>query len=216
MGAVGVAMNAGFSPVMRTASGLRYNPFRPNPAAVQIEDIAAGLARVSRYGGNQPGESNYNNASHSLCVLSAGFAKGEGGLDPLIELDLLLHDAPEVYLGLDIASPLKRYVRIGGRAVGDLEFDWMRAIFEGLGLPPEALDNPVLRDAVAQADELTRQIEEAVIWEVESKPKDDCAPLLAWVLTRVMRQRPWQQDRDEFLSNYYFLKEAQRAELREI
>ena len=68
-------------------------PFTPS-----IQVIARALSNINRFTGHA---GQYSVAQH--CVLAAYHA------EPAFALDVLLHDAPEAYIG-DISSPLKKHL----------------------------------------------------------------------------------------------------------
>lgn len=82
---------------MQTASGRMFYPLDPRPDEIHIEDIAAALSRICRFGGHC--RAFYSVAQHSVLV-----SEHSGPGD---ELWGLLHDASEAYLG-DLIRPLKR------------------------------------------------------------------------------------------------------------
>lgn len=81
---------------IQTWSGHRFFLFDPRPEDVDIFDIAHALANVCRFGGHC--KLFYSVAQHSLHVASM--------VPPELELEALLHDAAEAYLG-DMVRPLK-------------------------------------------------------------------------------------------------------------
>lgn len=83
-----------------TASGTRFYPLDPRPEEVNIEDIAAGLSKVCRYGGHTI--RHYSVAQH--CILVADMVEHIHG--PEFALEALLHDSAEAYIG-DMVRPLK-------------------------------------------------------------------------------------------------------------
>lgn len=86
-------------PYVETYTGGGFHPFDPDPAAVRLEDVAAGLAHTCRFGGHC--RQFYSVAHHSLHVSSELTDRG-----PRLQLLALLHDAGEAYLG-DLARPVK-------------------------------------------------------------------------------------------------------------
>lgn len=105
---------------MSTASGGKFWPLDPRADEVRIEDIAAALSKICRYGGHC--RWHYSVAQHSVYVshrVPAEFA-----------LIGLLHDATEAYCA-DVPRPLKKdlagYAQIESRI-------WL-AIAERFGLP---------------------------------------------------------------------------------
>ncbi len=88
-------------PVVLTASGTYVNILDPDPATIDIRDIAHALSSIHRYTGHTCAP--YTVAEHSLRV--SGFLRARG-YTPASQLAGLLHDASEAYLG-DVVSPLK-------------------------------------------------------------------------------------------------------------
>ena len=52
----------------RMLSGRRLDLLAPDPADIEIEDIAHGLARVARWNGQTKGDHSFSVAQHSLVV----------------------------------------------------------------------------------------------------------------------------------------------------
>lgn len=90
-------------PVMWTGS--RYlDAVDPNPDDFDIGEIMTALCRIRRYNGlgtRQP----WTVGQHSL--LCHRFAVQDGVTEPLALLTIVLHDAPEAYLG-DMIQPVKQ------------------------------------------------------------------------------------------------------------
>lgn len=80
-----------------THTGKRFRPFAPDPADIDIRDIAHALSLICRYGGHPSGF--YSVAEHSVLLSRAVPAE--------MAFDALMHDAAEAYLG-DIPRPIKR------------------------------------------------------------------------------------------------------------
>lgn len=82
-----------------TASGRAFWSLDPRPEDVRIEDIAAQLSRICRFGGAlKPGVSFYSVAQHSVLV--------SYNVPEEYALEGLLHDAAEAYVG-DVIKPIK-------------------------------------------------------------------------------------------------------------
>lgn len=98
---------------IRTVSGQYVNVFNPDPATLNIEDIAHSLSMQVRFGGHLP--KPYTVAQH--CYMASIIADREN------QLTALMHDASEAYL-LDIPSPIKKrltnYKKIENRLMGVL------------------------------------------------------------------------------------------------
>ena len=116
----------------RMLSGRRLDLLSPSPLDIEIEDIAHGLARVSRWNGQTIGLHSFSVAQHSVLVtrlLTHNRPK-------TIASDLLaclLHDAPE-YVISDLISPLKAVL---GPEYTDVEARLQRAIHLRFSLPAE-------------------------------------------------------------------------------
>lgn len=82
-------------PVIKTYSGIWFNPIHPTPDMIIIEDIAHALSHQCRFGGHVP--KFYSVAQHSY----------ECSLRVRDKLSALLHDASEAYL-IDIPRPIKQ------------------------------------------------------------------------------------------------------------
>ena len=129
----------------RMLSGRRLDLLNPSPLDIEIEDIAHGLARVTRWNGQTVGPHIFSVAQH--CLLVEAIA---GCLQPAIaddrRLAILLHDAPEYVVG-DIISPFKVVV---GDAYKTVEERLLAAIRLRFGLP--AQPDASLRRLTKRAD----------------------------------------------------------------
>ena len=105
----------------QTYTGKLVDVAHPDPAAVDILDIAQALSMTCRFGGHC--RDFYSVAEHLLLVHLIGVTS-----DPRNNLALLLHDAAEAYVG-DLVTPLKRVLR-----ADELEDEWLRAIEKKLDL----------------------------------------------------------------------------------
>lgn len=118
---------------MTTASGLPFWPADPRPEDVRIEDIAAHLSRLCRFNGAIRDDVEiYSVAQHSVLVsehVPAGY-----------ELEGLLHDAAEAYIG-DRIKPLKMLMP----GYDEFEYRIDRVIRAKFGLPLEK--SQAVRDA---------------------------------------------------------------------
>ena len=85
---------------IRTYSGQYVNVFNPDPATLNIEDIAHHLAMQCRFGGALP--EHYSVAQHSFHVCTLLHADQQ--------LAGLLHDASEAYL-VDVPRPIKKQLK---------------------------------------------------------------------------------------------------------
>jgi hypothetical protein len=94
-------------PYIQTVSGKRINPFDPDPADIEIGDIAVALANHCRFGGHT--RRYYSVAQHSCIVSDTLAAEGHGAHEALRGL---LHDMSEAYL-LDMPHPIKHRSELG-------------------------------------------------------------------------------------------------------
>src|SRR5829696_2960704 len=115
----------------RMLSGRRLDLLDPSPLAVEIEDIAHGLARVARWNGQTKGAHIFSVAQHTLLVEAIARARIPR-LDRTRRLAVLLHDAPEYVIG-DMISPFKAVIGDSYKAV---EKRLLAAIHLRFGLPP--------------------------------------------------------------------------------
>jgi hypothetical protein len=84
---------------MQTAYGRQFWPLDPRPGDVYIDDIAAALSKMCRFGGHC--RRFYSVAEHSIHVARAASQENR--------FAALMHDASEAYL-CDIVRPLKPFL----------------------------------------------------------------------------------------------------------
>ena len=114
----------------RMLSGRKLDILSPSPFDIEIEDIALGLSRVTRWNGQTTGKYPYSVAQHSLLVEEL-FNIQYPDLDKKWNLAALLHDAPEYVIG-DLITPFKYALNNSYRFVED---NLMKAIYLRFGLP---------------------------------------------------------------------------------
>ncbi|KAB2846764.1 MAG: HD family hydrolase [Hyphomicrobiaceae bacterium] len=128
----------------RMLSGRRLDLLAPDPADIEITDIAHGLARVARWNGQTTGEHAFSVAQH--CLLVEEFAAAiDPALDKRGRLAALLHDAPEYVIG-DLISPFKSAIGLDYKS---FEERLLAAIHARFGLPPVS---PSLSALIKTAD----------------------------------------------------------------
>ena len=114
----------------RMLSGRKLDILSPSPFEIEIEDIALGLSRVTRWNGQTTGKHPYSVAQHSVLVEEL-FNIEYPNLDKMWNLAALLHDAPEYVIG-DLITPFKYALNKSYLFVED---NLMKAIFLRFGLP---------------------------------------------------------------------------------
>ena len=86
---------------MQTATGRAFYPLDPQPEEISIDDIAAALSKMCRYGGHTT--RFYSVAEHCVHIASHPDCPDE------LRLTALLHDASEAYLS-DVIRPIKPFL----------------------------------------------------------------------------------------------------------
>ena len=139
----------------RMLSGRRLDLLNPDPADIEIEDIAHGLARVARWNGQTVGAHAFSVAQHALIVEMIA-RDGRTDWAPDWRLAALLHDAAEYVVG-DLISPFKTAIGLDYKA---FENRLMAAVHVRFGLPahlPEAVAAHIKHaDTIAAYYEATR------------------------------------------------------------
>ena len=114
----------------RMLSGRKLDILSPSPFDIEIEDIALGLSRVTRWNGQTTGKYPYSVAQHSMLVEEL-FNTEYPEIDKKWNLAALLHDAPEYVIG-DLITPFKYALNNSYRFVED---NLMKTIYIRFGLP---------------------------------------------------------------------------------
>ena len=136
----------------RMLSGRRLDILSPSPLDIEIEDIAHGLARVTRWNGQTRGKYGLSVAQH--CVLVEKLVRMNAPkTDQKWCLAALLHDAPEYVIG-DMITPFKHAI---GGIYRDIEHRLEIAVSIRFGLPPQ-LPEAVQR-TIKRADHMAAWIE---------------------------------------------------------
>jgi hypothetical protein len=129
-----------------TFGGTRFDPINPDPALLDINDIAHSLSNQCRFTGHV--KYFYSVAEHSVRCLDLAYTLGGEYDDTQLLRTVLLHDASEAYLS-DIARPVKHAAGFGD-GYRDIEDGLQAAISERYDLiypfPPivHAIDNALL------------------------------------------------------------------------
>ena len=136
----------------RMLSGRRLDIINPSPMDIEIEDIAHGLARVSRWNGQTKGKHPFSVAQHSMLVEKL-VQSTTPKLHQRWQLATLLHDAPEYVIG-DMITPFK--YALGG-IYQDIEHRIDLAVSIRFGLPPQLPD--AVQRKIKRADRMAAWIE---------------------------------------------------------
>lgn len=140
----------------RMLSGRRLDLLAPDPADIEIEDIAHGLARVARWNGQTKGAHSFSVAQHSLFVEQIVGAM-HPGMPPADLLAALLHDAPEYVIG-DLISPFKAAIGLDYKS---FELRLLAAIHRRFGLP--FAERPALTAIIKNADRVAAYYEATIL-----------------------------------------------------
>lgn len=130
---------------IKTASGRLVDLADFQHDDIHDQDIAHPLSMICRYGGHVPG--HYSVAEHSILVSRL---VEHWGFDAIVQLQALLHDAPEAYIG-DMVRPLKSFMP----EFREYEHQVLTVIFEREDLPIPDADSPVWHADL----EMTRVVE---------------------------------------------------------
>lgn len=120
----------------RMLSGRRLDLLDPDPADVEIADIAHGLARVARWNGQTIGPHAFTVAQHSLVVAEIVCDLAPDWPTQWFRA-ALLHDAAEYVIG-DLISPFKTAI---GNNYKTVEHRLMTAIHRRFDLPAQLPDD---------------------------------------------------------------------------
>jgi len=136
----------------RMLSGRRLDIIDPSPMDIEIEDIAHGLARVSRWNGQTKGTFPLSVAQHSVIVERLVQANAPK-IDQKWYLAALLHDAPEYVIG-DMITPFKAVL---GDSYRQIEANLDAAVRIRFGLPASLPD--YVSKVIKRADRMAAWLE---------------------------------------------------------
>jgi hypothetical protein len=176
---------------VRLPSKKRLDLLNPTPFDWDDEDLAIGLARTYRWGGHSAWPLPLSVAQHSLTVLALRRLWAPTGLDPVLELRELMHDAEEGLLGFDPLSVIKPFL---GEEFRALAARLEEAVFRRYGLPRWTAEERTIHkraDRIAAASEAMH----VAGWtedEVRRVLKIRFKPLEVDPLARLYRSKPWQ------------------------
>lgn len=136
----------------RMLSGRRLDILSPSPLDIEIEDIAHGLARVTRWNGQTKGIYSLSVAQHSVLVEEI-LSRNAPQLAQKWRLAGLIHDAPEYVIG-DMITPLKAAL---GPRYRQIEAHLQEAVHICFGLPAKL--PPGIAHSIKRADRMAAFIE---------------------------------------------------------
>lgn len=113
-----------------TFTGQRFDVFAPDPATIDIADIAHALAFTPRWKGHTT--CFYSVAEHAIACVYAELYHGDQATSAEYDLHLLLHDASEAYLG-DLQRPIKHQPAMDG--FRQIEHVLQAHIYRRFGVP---------------------------------------------------------------------------------
>lgn len=151
--------------MLETVTGKLVNIQNPDPATINIEDIAWGLSRMPRFCGHTITVVPYNVAQHCMFVadevevlmkeaIKAGYNEHYAPYSNDLILKALLHDAAEVYTG-DLPSPMKRIPELRP-IIKKIEAGLDAAIYASLDLAPMTEEDERI---IKLADKIAQKIE---------------------------------------------------------
>ena len=142
---------------IETFGGRRFDLLNPDPASVDLRDMAHSLARQNRFVGHVGHQ--YSVGEHCLWVWR--LLERLWPDDYLLQLWGQFHDGHEAYTG-DASAPLKQVLRISshagfeGSALDAVERKVQRAVFAGLRIPEPG---PEHQGIIKHADLVMRETE---------------------------------------------------------
>ena len=143
---------------LKLASGACLDLDAPDPALIDLAEIARVLEGLWRWGGRSPVRLSV--AHHSVLVADR--------VPDCARIHALLHDAHEAYLG-DIQRPVSRALACGA-ALHDLRRRLDAAIYAALDVPQPS---PLVRAAVRLADDDQGDWEMEWLWRPVALPPVD-------------------------------------------
>lgn len=192
----------------RMLSGRRLNLIDPSPVDIEIEDIALGLARNTRWNGQTVGAHAWSVAQHSVFV--ADIMRNFRPRPPAWLLFAgLLHDASE-YVTHDMITPLKAAV---GDVFKEVELRLTRAVHIRFGLPADL--KPDDKAVIKRADLIAGATEAVQLAGFRPDEVKDVLGIKLKPLTNVtLRPLPSQEAHDRFLDAFHHLSQAVQLERR--
>jgi hypothetical protein len=181
---------------MITTSGKIINLFDPDPASIDIEDIASSLSKLCRWGGNL---SDYYSVAQHSCLVA--------WLAPTpLRLSALMHDAPEAYAG-DVIRPIKSLL---AKAYFDIEDRLKDAVCTRFNLHVDLLE------AVKEYDDEALSIEFNAFHHRKQIARDQIKQASSTWLDVLPAEKFWHHDSAyiAFLNTYHSLVTPNREKIR--
>lgn len=177
--------------MIRTASGY-FDLANPSAGSVDVGVIAGALSKICRFGGHCP--KFYSVAQHSVMA---------SYLTVTHELEVLMHDAAEAYVG-DCVKPLKNML---GGLFHEIEARIDAAIVESLGL----YDDDEAHAEIRRCDLIMLRSEKAAFWpdDKEAWAGLESVPIMYSFIHAV----PPQAAEDDFISRFEYLMDKRINEL---
>src|SRR3990167_2440333 len=167
---------------IQTYTGRVHDLEHPDPAHLDLRDIAHALSQINRFTGHT--KKPYSVAQH--CVLVSRM------LSPELKLCGLMHDAAEAYIA-DINSPLKRLL---GESYASIEREHEQAIATRWGLPhpwPLAVKVVDTRLMLTEVRDLLGPSPQA--WQVDAEPyAPDVLTVVPWTAREAEERWLWAYD----------------------
>lgn len=125
---------------MRYATGVVADPCNLKPQEVFLWDIAWSLSNQNRFLGHTPVP--WSVLSHTALALALARAETKGHINVYDEFGILIHDAPEAYVG-DVPRPIKREPEMA--AFERYESGCLRAILDRFNIKYDQIDWDVVK-----------------------------------------------------------------------
>lgn len=152
-------------PQLGTHTGKLVDILNPEAGPFVVDDIASGLSKTCRFGGQTKDDVFYSVAEHSVLVRDIVAAWTD---DAALVWAALHHDDAEAYIG-DIPKPMKPVL---GRAWKSLQWEWDRALERFWEIPAGQCDALIVKAADRLA--YTVEVDEVMIgsyaWDLSMGP----------------------------------------------
>lgn len=188
--------------VTQLRDGSYFDLLDPDPAKIELLDIARSLSRICRFNGRTT--RHYSVLEHSLRVRTLGMMTQLRRTSSTLERALLLHDAAEAYTG-DIIQPMKSALRLSGcTALKEIEHRIERAVEERFGLPSGVMADPRIKEADLLALEWERRNVIEPLGSLETPPEWPQPPEAGRLAVQLMedREMPGQMPEKDMIARF--------------